>query len=390
MAIAASSEEQVLLSADYQVPANDFLSGRKLIVGISGSGKSNTVGVYGEELGRLRVPFVLADTEDEYQPLCQPQWLPYGIRAGATGPYAVSGENAPQFGHYILETNKQVILNLQSYDMVEAAKVMIGMIAGMRAWQEERENERRIPCEFLLEEAVTWLPQYVTESPLKSKDPQTFALLQNTFFNDLVRKGRKRGLGITLVCQKIAELDNRAMQSDGKLLHRQTEEADLERYRKMGISREETLSLQNGEAFLYTGRVSKLRLQIRRRSSPHGADTPGLQHLRRHQLTSRNFAEGWGNFGSSLPISDRDERAFEPSTEALEGYSAKFRPPSFTAESAGDDEIPKELKAKILDLYERNVRRIEIRDHLGLNGDQYWMIRDVCNEYDRDHAGGEE
>src|SRR5579859_1285140 len=389
-ALASPGEEVLNLSKEYQVPADDFLSGRKLIVGISGSGKSNTIGVYSEELGRLLVPFVLADTEDEYRPLCQRQWLPYGILAGATGAYSVSVEDASQFGRYVLETNKQVIFNLQSYDLVEAAKVMIGIIAGMRTWQEERENERRIPCDFILEEAVTWLPQYVTESPLKTKDPQTFALLQNTFFNDLVRKGRKRGLGITLVCQKIAELDNRAMQSDGKLLHRQTEEADLERYRKMGISREETLSLQNGEAFLYTGRVSKLRLQIRRRFSPHGANTPGLEQLRKHQSIARNSGEIWGNFGHHPEISQEHPSAFAPSTEELGGNGAKISPLPSSQYSAESSEISEDLKAKILELYQRKVRRIAIRDQLGLNGNEYWIIRDVCNEYDRKLAAEEE
>ncbi len=259
----------------------------------------------------------------------------------------------------------------------------------MRAWQEERENEQRIPCEFLLEEAVTWLPQYVNESPLKTQEPQTLAALQNTFFNDLVRKGRKRGLGITLVCQKIAELDNRAMQSDGKLLHRQAEEADLERYRKLGITREETLSLKNGEVFLFSSHESKCRLQIRRRFSPHGANTPGLEQLRRHQQALHKGKEEWKHFTNTPEIdeiSDENGKAFDPSTEPLSGISAKFRYPTCAAQEQPKGEIPEITKSEILALYQHHLKRIEIRDRLGLSGDQYWMVRDVCNEYDRQQA----
>jgi hypothetical protein len=382
--------ESMQISESYRVPANDFLSGRKLIVGTSGSGKSNSIGVYGEELGRLKVPFVLADTEDEYQPLLD--WLSDGLLVGKTGRTPVSVENATQFGRYVLDNMKQVILNLQSYEMEEAAKVMTGIIAGMRAWQEERSNELRIPSDFILEEAVTWLPQQVNESPIKFKDPETFAMLQNTFFNDMVRKGRKRGLGITLVCQKIAELDNRAMQSDGRLLHRQTEEADLERYRKMGISNEETLSLQNGEAFLYTGRVSKKRLQVRKRHSPHGANTPGLEQLRRHQLNSRNTSETWGNFPEISGNQTNGGEHFDQPVEGFQNISA-FRPASQNAQNSPQrvgSEIPEMIRKEIAERYADGMQRTKIRDDLQLNGDQYWMVRVVCDEIDqRRRAAGE-
>lgn len=384
-ASASSLERGINLSQDYLVPADDFLSGRKLIVGISGSGKSNSIGTYGEELGRLQVPFVLADTENEYEPLCDPRWLHNGILAGATGAYSISVDNAEQFGRYVLENLLQVILNLQSYEMPEAAQVMIGIIKGMREWQEDLPNEKRIPSDFILEEAVTWLPQYVNESPLKAKDPQTFALLQNTFFNDMVRKGRKRGLGITLVCQKIAELDNRALQSDGKLLHRQVEEADLERYRKMGITREESLSLQNGEAFLFTSHVSKMRIQVRHRYSPHGANTPGLQQLRQHQIArnaTKSEPEIWGNFAETPEKQTNSYENFDGPEKPFHNIS-EFRKTEILPQRSPGREVPEMLRKEIIERYADGMKRTDIRDDLQLNGDQYWMIRAVCDEYDQ-------
>lgn len=376
----APQVECIHISDEYQVPADDALSGRKLIVGISGSGKSNTIGVYGEELGQLKVPLVLGDTEDEYRLLGDHRWLPNGVLAGADAPYRVDVENAEDFGRYVLTHRLQVILNLQSYEMEEAALVMIGIISGMRKWEEALPNDERIPSEFILEEAVTWLPQNVKESPLHGTD--TFAALQGTFFNDMVRKGRKRGLGLTVVCQKIAELDNRAMQSDMKLLHRQTEEADLARYLKMGITREETLSLANGDAFLFTGRVSKMRIHVRRRNSPHGANTPGLENLRRHQIGTKSVTEIPENFGRNGEISGESGTHFDQPTEPFQNISA-FRRPENVPSKRAESGIPEMLRKEIEERYLSGMNRTGIRDDLELNGDQYWMIRVVCDECDR-------
>jgi hypothetical protein len=373
--IAAPSADAFHISEEYEVPADDFLSGRKLIVGLSGTGKSNSIGTYGEELGRLRVPFLIADTENEYQPLCDARYLHNGLLAGAQN---VNVDTSYQFGRYVLEARLQVILNLQSYDkMEEAAKVMIGIVSGMRDWQEERDNENRIPCDFILEEAVTWLPQNIKESPLYGTDELN--MLQGTFFNDMVRKGRKRGLGLTLVCQKIAEIDKRALQTDGKILHYQNEGPDLACYEKMGIAREETLSLQKGDAFLFTSRVSKKRVHIRRRSSPHGANTPGLENLRRQENEVRSFGNIPETPWRNPEISDTNYTSFGVPTERIRNIS-DFPSPGAKTPQRG---IPDETRNEIIELYKNGVNRTQIQERLRIAGDQYWQLRDICDQVDR-------
>jgi len=369
----AAPEATVHLSDEYRVPVNDVLSGRKLIVGLSGSGKSNTVGVYSEELGVLKVPMILADTEDEYRPLCIPKFLPNGMLAGAS---IVTPDNAYQFGQYVLQEMRQVILNLQSYEeMEDAALVMIGIIHGMRDWEEERDY--RIPSEFILEEAVTWLPQNIKESPLYGTD--TLNTLQGTFFNDMVRKGRKRGLGLTVVCQKIAEVDKRALQADAKILHYQNEGPDLKRYEEMGIKTDETLTLQKGDAFLFTSRVSKRRVHVRKRYSEHGANTPGLENLQRYQQT-RTLSE----------LDSELWRTSEPSNLVRPQFGARVEP---VREVSGDTavgvkssqrDIPPELRTEIVRRYRNGEGRKKIQTELRIAGDQFWQLRDVCNEVDRE------
>ena len=284
-----ASLDRLNLAPGLQPHADEVLSGRISIFGVSGSGKSNTVAVLCEEIARLGVPFILADTEDEYSLLCQGEWLPRGYLAGSVDALkttaiprylAVNAEGAFAFGQAVLAQGLQVILNLQSYQTdEEAALVMIGIIGGLRAWEEERQTEERVSCMFLLEEASVWLPQNASESIL-SRD--TLARLQQAFFATVVRRGRKRGIGFTFATQRIAEMDKRAMSSSWTILHRQTQDVDLERYKKVGIDPEQAMSLRNGEAFVISPMQIKTCYRFRLRCSPHGARTPGLESVRRH------------------------------------------------------------------------------------------------------------
>lgn len=369
-------EEYLHISDIYKPHADEILSARKLVVGISGSGKSNTTATMCEELGRLNVPMVLADTENEYESLNDRRYLSHGVLVDSR---MVTAENAADFGRHVLEQSMQVILNLHSYEMPEAALVMVNLIAGMKQWQEERANELRIPCEFLLEEATTWLPQNVKESQLYGSE--VMSRLQDAFFNDMVRKGRKRGLGLTVICQKIAEIDKRALQCEVKLLHRQTELIDLEKYTKMGITNEETLALQNGEGYYFSSKKSKLKIQVRRRYSDHGANTPGLENLRKYQQNSgRNPVKQAGSY-----------EIFKQPVEPFHNISA-FRQPTLMVAKSTYEGIPEKLVKDIERLYEEKgcKNRVAIRDELDLNGDQYWMVRVVCDEYDRKMQVAEE
>ena len=274
-----STEDCLQLSHDLVVHADDFLAERKIVVGISGSGKSNTVADISEELGRLGVPFVLFDTENEYKSLCNERYIPRYLRLDSSN---LSADSAAEQAAYILDHRMQAIVNLQDFSDEQAALIMINMIEGLTKWQEERPNNERIPCEVILEEATTWLPQRTSESVLST---ETLNLLQAAFFNDVVRKGRKRGLGFTAVCQKIAEIDKRALQCKVKFLHAQSELNDLKRYAEMGIDHKDAMSLKQGEAFVWVGRIAKKRIHMRLRTSPHGASTPKLANLRVRDTT---------------------------------------------------------------------------------------------------------
>lgn len=267
-------EDAFNLGATCKVHADEILSGRGTIIGVSGSGKSNSVAVLCEECGSKDVPLLLADTEDEY-PSLKP-WFPHGMLLNAENLQASQGKS---FGRYLLDNHVQAIVNLQSYEMDEAALLLVKIITGMKEWEEE--SEEKLSSMVILEEAAIWLPQNPKQSLLHN--PATLAALQQIFFGVMVARGRKRGLGLAIAAQRIAELDKRALQSSWKIYHRQTENTDLNLYKESGIAREDAENLRDGEAFISTGRMSRKRVQMRMRYSPHGAKTPGLASIRKHQ-----------------------------------------------------------------------------------------------------------
>lgn len=365
---AGSANECLNLSPGFQPHADTILSQRGMVVGISGSGKSNTLATIHEEFGRLLVPFLLIDTENEYGSLCTPQYLPRGKRFDIA---QVSQGNAKSFGRYIIENQLQAVLDVTSYEASEAAMVVVNALAGLQEWEEELSNDDRVSFMVTLSEAGAWFPQSSNAIPYSR---EAYTELQTMFFTNLVPRGRKRGLGLIFDLQRPAQVDKRLMQTSWKILHRQTEPRDIEVYKTIaGLEREEVIGLGDGEAYIYTPHVSGQRVQIRRRNSRHESNTPGLESIRRRQYRLSELDE----------ISDD----FEMDESPRNGSNPMFR--GFRRKNTDDLEntpnrIPETTKEAIVGLYTAGRKRTEIQADMGLHGDEYWMIKTVCDEYDRE------
>jgi hypothetical protein len=302
---AANQQDYLNLGPTLRPHADALLSGRKVILGVSGSGKTNTINVYCEELGKLEpAPAILFfDTDDENRALCNRQYLPHPVWIDQAR--GLRAENAFTMAQNILERRCQCVINLQSYEDEEAAWIMINMVRGVRAWQEARAV--RVPCEIVLDEASVWLPQNPRESLLsnvliddpdageehgeKSRKISLLTLVQRTFFT-VARRGRRRGIGLTLAAQRIAEIDKRALQGSWMFLMRQTQPADWREYAKFGISAEEAMGLLDGEAFVFAPGMPREKHRLRKSSSPHGGITPGIKALRRSLKDEQGQQDG--------------------------------------------------------------------------------------------------
>jgi hypothetical protein len=316
-------DNPMYLSDMFQPNVNGMMGATVLLCGRRRSGKSNGMGVIVEELARFYTPLCLADTEDEYNALVHPDYLPRGVMAGSIDLCAearaagiryipIDREGAYEFGQSIPRDVLQVVLNLQSFtDDDEAAIIMSEIIDGMNAWEQNRPNKDRIPCMFLLDEATKWLPQNIKESCIQ--DTEALYMLQRAIFGTMVRRGGKRGLGLVLAAQRIAELDKRAMQSIWKFLFQQGEEIDLARYTALGLDRSEVIELRQGECFVFSPSVIGFKTMFRTRHSEHQGHTPGLAQLVTHLRRMKSLDAVSARSYTSVDASDQgDDQAAQP------------------------------------------------------------------------------
>ncbi len=264
-----------------------LFSNRLVILGMPGAGKSNTVAVLSEELGQYPAPLIIFDQKPEYGPLCAHPYLTNPLRANAA---TVTPSGAFAFGQRLMDERLQVVLDLPSYkNDDDAARVMIGIIGGVWAWEEARGNRHRIPCTFFLEEADYWLPQAENHAHVnraKGKDGRSlFTELQQAFF-DLVHRGRSFGMGIVVSTQRPANIDNRAIAvAEWKFLLKANMPGDLKVYQGFGLDPDAAQALGKGEAYVI-GPDIKGTFRIRLRKSPDEAQTPGLANLQRKPTKS--------------------------------------------------------------------------------------------------------
>lgn len=282
-------ENPVYLADTFQPDIRTILGAMLLLVGMRRSGKSNLLAVIFEEFAHWLLPFVIFDTEDEYQGLVEKQYLRRGIHVGSAAllqetpdlnnyvPIDLAG--AYEFGKTIVEGSLQVVVNLRSWEDETAAKIMCEIIDGMNDWQNGRSNAKRVPVMIGLDEASKWLPQNLGDSYV-SKETQ--ALLHHAYFDMVVARGGKRGFGLVVATQRYSQINKNLLQSLWKFLFFQKEEVDLDRYTKLGIPKEATMSLQQGECIIFSPTVIGFKARIRRRHSPHEGHTPGLDNLFTH------------------------------------------------------------------------------------------------------------
>lgn len=314
-------DQTLHLGPTLQPHADSILSKRIGIFGIPGSGKSNALTVFIEEIGKFRnigVPFVLADTEDEYGALFSPTYLMRPYKAGS---HNVIPENAYDFGLQVMERGLQVILNLQSYENDDgAALVMVEIIRGLRTFAEERTNDDRATCMFIIDETAYWLPQSVRESSLsREKDGAGLTVLdrlQHAVFRTVVRRGRKRGIGFLFATQRPADLDNRCISCDWLMLFRQTLPADLAVYDKMGVPKDVAPALAQGQAYVIDPHGDGAIDQFRRRHSPDNSKSPGIASLEK-------YAARWGN-----ALSNTDLRSHQECNERQSCERSTAQPPN--------------------------------------------------------------
>jgi len=261
------------LSDDFSLPA-EAITQTFGILAVRGSGKSNTAAVMAEEMARLSLPFVVIDPVGNW----------YGLRSSRDGKKA--GLSIPIFGGRHgdvplektggqlvadLVVNERLSCVLDTSEFSEGDKIRFLIDFAERLY---RKNEA--PLHLFLEEADDYAPQ----KPMRDEARMLRA------WENVVKRGRARGLGITMITQRSAAINkNLLVQIETLIILRTTSPQDRKAIEAWVDYQGEDRgivgslpSLQNGEAWVCSPswlRVKK-RIRVLRRSTFDSAATPKM------------------------------------------------------------------------------------------------------------------
>lgn len=243
------------------------------VLAVRGAGKSNTAAVMAEEMFAAGLPFVVIDPVGSW----------YGLRSSAEGSSA--GLPIPIFGgkhgdvplergggevvaDLVVEKRLTCVLDLSRFDTESDKKAFL--LAFARRLYVKNEN----PLHLFLEEADDYIPQ----KPMRDE-----AQLLRAWEN-IVRRGRARGLGMTLITQRSAAVNKMVLtQVETLFAMRTTGPQDIAaieawvKYHQAGAEVLSTLaSLEDGEAWVWSPHFLRTmtRHQIRRRRTFDSGATP--------------------------------------------------------------------------------------------------------------------
>lgn len=249
--------------------ADDFLGQSVAVLGIKGSGKSNTAAVLAEELLTANVPLCIVDVAGEYAGLKE-RFEIFSVGCSLqpeTLDAKLSVERSAAAARRSYERGVSVILDVSGYSRQAREYFLAEYMTTV--WN--LAQTLRHPYTLFLEEAHNYIPQ----------SGQTAV---TNVLTDIACEGRKRGLGIVMIGQRSARIDKNVLaQADILFLHRVRHPADMSVYYDL-IPRERkkvqdmVARLKVGDAIVLFGEEVQ-RHTIRLRYTPHWGYTPSMKDL---------------------------------------------------------------------------------------------------------------
>jgi len=254
------------ISKDLDLDLEEIIGQCVAILGIRGSGKSNTAGVIFEELLRNHYPMSIVDIEGEYFGLKEK----YEVLVVGTGDgveIEIDADCAGEIAQVSMEKNVPVVLDLSGFLSDERTDLLKAYLSSL--W--ELAGTLRRPYIIGIEEAHEFIPQGV-KNELKEMIAR------------IALRGRKRGLGGIIVSQRSAKVDKDVLSQAGMLfLHRVVHEVDMRVYSELLPWRKSEVkeivgSLDTGDCIYLNGdRI--LPIYVRERETFHAGFTPSLESV---------------------------------------------------------------------------------------------------------------
>jgi DNA helicase HerA-like ATPase len=166
------------------------------ILGKRGAGKTNTAVVVAEEMIRAGLPNVIVDPVGVWWGLRsskdgQRKGLPVYIFGGEQGDIPLEETAGQLVADFIVETRQPVVLDVSTFSKSAARRFMTDFAE--RLYRQNRQAQH-----LTIDEADTFIPQRVEHGAERLVGA----------INDIVRRGRARGLGVTLISQRPALIHN--------------------------------------------------------------------------------------------------------------------------------------------------------------------------------------
>ncbi|HYC32411.1 MAG TPA: DUF87 domain-containing protein, partial [Gemmatimonadales bacterium] len=246
------------------------------ILAVRGAGKSNTAAVMAEEMQHAGLPFVVVDPVGSWWGLRSNRegtgpGLPIPLFGGRHGDVPLERGGGQLVADLVVDQRLSCVLDLSTFES-EASKKQFLLDFARRLYQRNTD-----PLHLFLEEADDYIPQ----RPLGKEEPFLLRAWEN-----IVRRGRARGLGITLITQRSASLNKNVLTQVQTLLAMRTTGpqdraaiAEWVKYHALSQDILESLpSLKDGEAWVWSPDFlgTTVRVQIRRRRTFDSGATPKL------------------------------------------------------------------------------------------------------------------
>lgn len=252
------------ISVDLSLDLEDLIGQCIAILGIRGSGKSNTAGVLFEELLKYNYPLSIVDIDGEYFGLKE-RFEVLVVGQGEGVEIEVDVDCAQEIAEISMEKNVPIVLDLSGFLSEERNDFLKEYLSAL--WS--LAGKLRRPYIVGIEEAHEFIPQGI-KTELKE------------LIARVALRGRKRGLGAIIVSQRSAKVDKDVLSQAGMLfLHRVVHEADMRVYgellpwRKSEV-KEIITALDTGDCVYINGETIR-PIYIRERETFHAGFTPSLE-----------------------------------------------------------------------------------------------------------------
>ena len=243
------------------------------ILAVRGAGKSNAAATMAEEMFALSLPFVVIDPVRAWWGLRSSRsghgpGLAIPIFGGRRGDVPLERNAGAMMADLVADERLSCVLDVSEFES-EGAKKQFLLDFATRLY---RKNEA--PLHLFLEEADDYIPQ----RPMR-EEAQLLRAWEN-----IVRRGRNRGLGVTLITQRSAAINKNVLTQVQTLIAMRTtgpqDRAAIEEWLKYNNQEQKILaslpSLKDGEAWVWSPHFLEqtVKIQFRLRHTFDSGATP--------------------------------------------------------------------------------------------------------------------